>query len=266
MLTLKVENYEKLVNLFFEYTILEEIKMKVKTRQHAKHSMLLIVVNLFMCILFVLPTLGDDNWEFVSNKKGIKVEKRLVEGCPLKECRAEAIIDAPIEVIYKILTDGETWKDWYGFCLDSKNVQKIDENTFVIYLAADLPYPFHDRDGCLLVNLEKNFDEGKALFEANMIPDSEDDQYGMDSVKEEKRRIRMKSAFGTFKLTRVDPNKTKLRLHVGGDPNIFLPYWFMNFIATIQPVKTIKGLKKEVKKEIYYDKGEKLYNKKVVRH
>ena len=106
------------------------------------------------------------------------------------------------------------------------------------------------------MKLEKNFDEGKALFEANMIPDSEDDQYGMDSVKEEKRRIRMKSAFGTFELTRVDPNKTKLRLHTGGDPNIFLPNWLMNLIATVQPVKTIKGLKKEAKKDIYYEKAE----------
>jgi hypothetical protein len=174
--------------------------MKVITRQHVKHSVLLIIVNIIMCILFVLPTFGDEKfeWKESSNKKGVKVEIRAVKGCPLNECRAEAIIDAPIEVVYQIIADPDTWINWYGFCTTSKTVGKIDENTLVMYLVGDVPFPFHDRDGCLLVKLEKNFEEGTGWFEANLIPHSECDQYGMDVVTEKKRRIRMKKSYGSI--------------------------------------------------------------------
>jgi hypothetical protein len=240
--------------------------MKVITRQHVKHSVLLIVVNLFICFLFVLPTFCDEKfeWKESSNKKGVKVEIRAVKGCPLNECRAEAIIDAPIEVVYQIIADPDTWINWYGFCAASKTVAKIDENTLVIYLVGDVPYPFYDRDGCLLVKLEKNFEEGTGFWAANLIPHSECDQYGMDVVTKENRRRRMKKSYGSYKLNRVDSDKTKVVYQAGGDPGVFLPYWLLNFFVTLQPVHTIKGLRKEVKKEVYYEKVGILYNEKLV--
>jgi hypothetical protein len=97
-----------------------------------------------------------------------------------------------------------------------------------------------------------------------MIPDSEDDQYGMDVVIEEKGYVRMISCFGEFKLTRVGPNKTKVNFHAGGDPGVWLPSWIINLAAGIQPRLTVKKLRKEVKKEIYYEKVGILYNEKLV--
>jgi hypothetical protein len=41
-----------------------------------------------------------------------------------------------------------------------KLFKKTDENTLVMFLVGDLPFPFHDRAGCLNVKKEINIEEG----------------------------------------------------------------------------------------------------------
>jgi hypothetical protein len=215
-----------------------------------------IFVNLVTCFLFISPTFGGGStpWEEVSSRDGIKVETRLVEGNPLKQTRSESILEAPIEVVYEIISIPENWIKWYAFCGDSKTVQKTDENTLVMFLVGDLPFPFHDRAGCFTIKRELNLEEGTGLFEAILVPDSEDDQYGIDVLTEKKGYLRLLSGFGIFNLTRVGPNKTKVNFYAGGDAGVWLPSWLINLIAGIQPRMTVKKLRKEVKKEIYYEK------------
>jgi hypothetical protein len=225
-----------------------------------------IIVNLVTCFLFVLPTFGDENegWKEVRNKKGIRVLTRVVEGNPIKQAWAETIIDAPIEVLYEIVTTPETWTNWFAFCAEHKALKKIDENSLVGYFVAGLPFPFRDRDAIWLMKLEKNFEEGTGLIEfKRILPDPEDDPYGMDVVTKEKRRVRMGDMFGTCELTRVDPDKTKVVYKAAADPNLPLPVWFMNWFAAIQPVMAIKGLTKEAKKEVYYERVGIVYNEKL---
>jgi hypothetical protein len=224
-----------------------------------------IIVNLVTCFLFVLPTFGDENegWEEVRNRNGIRVETRLVKGTTLKQARAESIMEAPIEVLYEIITTPETWPNWVGSCSENKTLKKIDENTLVYYFVADLPFPFRNRDGVMLMKTEKNFEQGTAWIEVEMIPDSEDDHYGMDVVTKEKGRVRPKHMLGALKLTRVDPYKTKVMNMAAADPDILIPAWFLNWFAAIHPVMSVKGLRKEAKKEVYYEKAGVVYNEKL---
>ncbi len=199
----------------------------------------------------------------VRNRKGIRVETRWVPGSKIKQARAETIIEAPIEVLYEIITTPETWPNWFAFCSVSKTLKKFDENSLVYYFVAGLPFPFRDRDGCLVMKMGKNFEEGTAFVDAKMIPDSEDDHYGMDVVTKEKRRVRPKDMFGISKFTRVDPDKTKVMYMAAGDPDVFIPAWFLNWFAAVQPVMAVKGLRKEAKKEVYYERAGVLYNGKL---
>ncbi len=85
-----------------------------------------IIVNLVTCFLFVLPTFGDENegWKEVRNRKGIRVLTRWVPGSALKQAWAETIIDAPIEVLYEIITTPVTWTNWFAFCSEHKTLKK----------------------------------------------------------------------------------------------------------------------------------------------
>ena len=64
-------------------------------------------------------------------------------------------------------------------------------------------------------------------------------------------------------MTRVDKNKTKVVYKAAADPNLPIPAWFMNWFAAIQPVMAIKGLTKEAKKEVYYEKAGVVHNEKI---
>ncbi len=149
------------------------------------------------------------------------------------------------------------------FAQNIKLLKKIDENTVVCYFVAGLPFPFRDRDMIWLMKLKKNFEEGTVLIEIEKIPDSGDDPYVMDVVTKEKKRVRVTDMFGTCKFTRVDPNKTKVVYIAAADPNLPLPNWFLNWFTAIQPVMAIKGLSKEAKKEVYYERAGVVHNKKL---
>ncbi len=226
-----------------------------------------IIVNLVICFLFVLPTFGDENegWEEVRNRRGIRVLTRLVDGSPIKQARVETIMNAPIEVLYEIVTTPETWPNWFGFCKVSKTLEKIDENTLFFYFVAGLPFPLRDRDGIFYVKMKKNLEQGTASMVGSLPSNSEDDLYGMDAVTKEKRRVRVEM-LGTVYFTRLGPYKTKVTHMAGADPDLLIPNWFLNWFAAIQPVMSVKGLRKEAKKEVYYERVGMVYNKKLAKN
>lgn len=208
------------------------------------------------------PLWANAEWKEVKNKKGIKIETRKVEGSPMKEFRSECLIEAPIEVVYEILRDADTYVNWFGDCKEKKVIQKIDENNEIGYQVVDVPLPFRDRDTVATVNYSTDWETGKAAVKMNSIKIPEDSKYGMDDYSKEKKRVRMPKMNGLIVLTRVEPDKTKMMYQAHADPGVSLPGWVLNLFSTAQPYKTLKGMKKEVRKEIYYEKAGKVHGKK----
>ncbi len=223
-----------------------------------------VLGTVFLSILIAGPVWADGNWKEVKNRKGIRIETRKIEGSPMKEFRSERIVKAPIEVVYEVVRDASTYVNWFGDCAEKKVVQKIDENTEIGYQVVDIPFPLSDRDTVSLVKYSKDWDTGKVVITMNSIGIPEDAKYGMDEYTKEKRRVRMPVMNGIITLTRIDTQNTKMIYQAHAEPGITLPAWVLNGLSTGQPFKTLKGIVKEVQKEVYYQRAEKTHGKKFV--
>jgi hypothetical protein len=69
---------------------------------------------------------------------------------------------------------------------------------------------------------------------------------------------------GVIVLDRIAPGKTKMLYQAHADPGLAVPPWLLNLFGVFHPYKSLVGMKKEVKKEVYYKRAEKRHNRKFV--
>ncbi len=223
------------------------------------------IIAAAIIFLFPLCVLCAEPWKVEKDKDGIRVETRPIEGLSLKEFRSRCVVDAPIEVVFEIIKDNDSYMNWFADCVERAVIQKNDDHTNICYMVADLPFPFRDRDTVEVIKYILDWMNGKVVVKINSIDPPDDAKYGMDEHSKKKKRIRMKKMKGTITLTRVTPVETEMVYQAHGDPVVELPGWLMNFFVVSQPYRTLQGMQKEIQKKIYYEKAEKVHHKKFVR-
>ncbi len=218
-------------------------------------------------IIFIFPlwVMSAEPWKVKKEKDGIRAETRSIVGLSLKEFRSRCVLNAPIEVVFEIIKDHDSYVNWFAGCIEKTVIQKIDDHTEICYQVADLPFPFRDRDTIDLIKYTPDWMNGKVVVKIKSIDSPEDAKYGMDDYTKKRKRIRMKKMKGTIKLTRVTPTETEMVYQAHGDPVVELPGWLMNIFVVSQPYRSLQGMQKEIQKKIYYEKAEKVHHKKFVR-
>ncbi|MCA1664379.1 MAG: hypothetical protein LC659_08950 [Myxococcales bacterium] len=86
-------------------------------------------------------------WEQVSDKDGIVVQRRSVEGYKLKEFRGRGVIEAPIGRVLAIIRDANRRAEWMPACADSHVIEEnLAARTQTAYHRTKAPWPVSDRD------------------------------------------------------------------------------------------------------------------------
>lgn len=229
-----------------------------------KHGLMTVVgaAVIIVLIMMIEPACAADGWKEISNKKGIIIYARDVEDSPMKEFKSESVIAAPIEVVFEVIKDPASYPNWFGDCIDRKIIAAMDENHGIIYQVVDLPYPFSDRDAVATSTFDTDFKQGTIVVTVESIDAPEAAKYGMDGVTTAENRVRMPKMNASITLLRLSPKSTKMIYQGHADPGVAIPGWVLNLFATAHPYKTHRGIQKEVKKDIYYQRAEKNYNKK----
>jgi hypothetical protein len=217
-----------------------------------------------MIIVTSLPLWADSEWEEIRNRNGVKVSSMRVEDCPMNRFKAECIIDAPLEVVYEVVMDPGSYVNWFHSCTDRRVIKKFDENNGIGYQVVNLPFPLRDRDTVATMYQDVDWAAGKLKMKMDAIKPPEDSKYGMDELTKKKGRVRMPIMIANIVLNRITPGKTEMIYMAHADPGAPVPAWILNFFSTGHPYKTLLGIQKEVKKEIYYKRAEKKHNKKFV--
>ncbi|HEX4462400.1 MAG TPA: hypothetical protein VIA18_30695, partial [Polyangia bacterium] len=90
---------------------------------------------------------GNGPWEHVSNKEGIEVERRSVEGSNLKEFLGRGVIDAPVQRVLAVIRDAGRRQEWMPNCGGSWLVEEnMAARTQLAYHRTKAPWPVSDRD------------------------------------------------------------------------------------------------------------------------
>ncbi len=221
-----------------------------------------VLGTVFLIFLFASLLWASSDWKQVKNKKGIKILTRPVEGYTLDEFKAECMVDAPMEVVYEIMRDTDSYPNWFGNCQSYKTLKVIDEYNELAYQVTGLPFPLADRDMVAIMKFSSDWDSGKATL--TILPESEysDIRYDTGEITKGKRRVRMKKLQGQVTAMRVTPEETRIVFQGHADPGLPLPGRVLNKLSSGLPYRTLMGLKEELNKKKYYERAENRHHKK----
>ena len=184
-------------------------------------------------------------WERVSDKDGIVVQRRSVEGYKLKEFIGRGVVQAPIGRVLAVIRDANRRAEWMPACADSHLVaEDLAARTQTAYHRTKAPWPVSDRDSVNRAEMIVEPAKHRVFLPFEAIAAA-----GVPPVK---GVVRMPFMRGHWALTPVDGGKaTEAEYQVFANPGGILPDWLANLASKTLPRETIEGLRKQVVRASY---------------
>ncbi len=215
--------------------------------------MKVILIIQFLIMLYS-SAYTEYRWKLVKDSEGISVFNRNVDGSELKEFRVEAVIDAPVEVIFEVMIDVSAGPLWMNRCIESelvKNIVKftVSKNSFhsidLVYNATGAPFPVSNRDFIVESDTIYDFKTGTINIKFHAVNDS--------SIPLRKGYVRMTDLTGSWSFKYIDPYHTKAVYQVKQNPGGSLPASMINYTGKSLPYNTIAGLRRIVTDNKYIE-------------
>lgn len=190
-------------------------------------------------------------WEPVSNKNGITVDRRAVDGSKLKEFRGRGTIEAPLASILAVFSDVDHAVEWMDSCRASSVVEDGGDRDKVVYNRTRARWPVWDRDAVLGNHVYFDAAEGRVRLEFSTVTD--------DKMPPQKGVVRMPYLRGHWYLWPETATRTRVEYQVHANPGGSLPDWVVNMVSKQIPFHTIEGMRAYAKKSPYKGFEEKLH-------
>ncbi|MGL4368217.1 MAG: START domain-containing protein [Spirochaetota bacterium] len=219
---------------------------------HKKQHSLTIRVLFAALILFPCLVSAGSGWNLIKDSDGIQVYNKEIDGSDIKEFKAVAVIDSPIEVIFEVMADVPAGTRWIDNCIENRIVKNIGDTVVakdkvysknLVYSAIGAPFPVKNRD--LVVETETKWDiNARSVFigfHAAADP----------AVPVSSRFVRITELKGSWSFESIDNVRTRAVYQVKQNPGGYLPSFMVNYANKEIPYKTIMGLRKIAKDEKY---------------
>ena len=196
-----------------------------------KYKSSLIPILLFMISL----SAQAQKWELAKNEDGIKVYTRKVEGRSVKSYKAKAVINAPIDKVYFIYTDLESYQK---VMQDQAEIELLEKNNerYILYSKIDMPWPADDRDMVSETEIEKK-DNGQIIIRSKCLK---------NRLAPKKDYVRIKDCWEIVTLTPVGNDKVEIQIEGLFNAGGSLPGWIVNMFLVDSPFDTIKNIKNNI--------------------
>jgi hypothetical protein len=188
---------------------------------------------------------GDAKWEPYRNEEGIKAYERSVQRSKFVETRAEAVVDAPLEVLLEVLRDIESYPEWMYDCVETKVLQENQSRSNVeLYFVQRVPWPKDDQDAVIRAVTTVDYNAGRSVTTLRSI-----DNHPYDSKMS--GRSRMIEFTGKFEFRMIDRNRTKMVYTAYSEPSGYAPAMIADGIIRDVTFVATHGMRVMVEKPKY---------------
>ncbi len=175
-------------------------------------------------------------WVMKKNKDGIQVFVRDVDGIDFKEFLGVTVMDAPMAVIDRIISDVPNQVNWMCDTIESK-VIKNDPVNPIQYNVVTAPL-VSNRDVVIQTRIVRTPTKIVRTFQGITL----------DSVPPRKGTVRMPKMVGVWMFEAVGKNQTKVTYQNLADPGGSLPSGLVNMTVVKMPFVTLQNMKAQIPK------------------
>jgi ribosome-associated toxin RatA of RatAB toxin-antitoxin module len=166
------------------------------------------------------------------DKGEILVHLAAIKDTPVKKATAIALVDAPPEQVFAVLTDYNEFTRFMPYCKKVKLQKRKDEKSWVRF-ELDFPWPIGDRHYVLQMTDRREEVAGTPVLVSRWTyePDS-------GNINDSK---------GSWELIAYGPKRSFVRYTVFTDPGGSVPNWAGNMATEVAVPKVIQGLRERAK-------------------
>ncbi len=209
-----------------------------------KFSILSLLVFLLVALSAYSPlTAEEEKWQHIYESDGIDICKRVAEGSKFFEFKAEGNLRGMMSEYVSAILDTDEHPDWAPRCLEARNVEKINDQEFVIYAVYAGVWPTADRDYSARISItsEPDIPTVRVDIERVELP-------GTLSIATDRVHIPHMKSCWIFEQINQDLTRVELRAHV--DPGGWIPSWLVNWGYRTIPFQFLKNLESQVAKRL----------------
>jgi len=196
-----------------------------------KHCKILFVW--IWLIVFTFPSTAQDEWELAKHDTDIKVYLHKSYKTN-RTYRAEAIVNAPIEIVYNFLTDFHNYINWVYSCDIIEVLLEEKDKKYAYYAYYDIPWPFTDRDAVSVLSITHH---PNGAIEVNSSP-------GIGYKPKVPDVIRIEEFEEHYLYIPINSNSTKIEMTGSYNPGGSIPEWLLKQFLTSGPLDALQEIKK----------------------
>ena len=189
-----------------------------------------------------------NDWEEVSNQNHIRIFTRHIPDSALIAVRGVSQLEAEVTKIGHIILDVTRYKEWVPQLKHARIIEQKLVTEWLGYLLIELPWPVTDRDVLLRFRMYTNDNNSGITFRVHSVE--------LPSLPEHPGVVRAEIPFAEILLTGDEEGLTVLDANMQLDLKGFIPHFVSQYVIKKLPIKLIKGLRKQARKEdIVVDTG-----------
>lgn len=180
------------------------------------------------------------DWSLSKETKGVTVYTRAVEGSDFLEFKGETIIKQNLASLVSLLWTVEDMPGWMFGCIKAEVKENTGDLERKLYLLNDAPFPLKHRDLVIENRVTQDPDTLVVTYSMDMVP-----------APLETSHVHVKAMKGFVSLVPISENETRVIYQAHLDPAGIVPSWAANMFVNDNPVNTLLGAKKILKKKTF---------------
>ena len=204
-------------------------------------------IVIFFFSLLSLSLCGQD-WDFQKETEGIKAYNSTVSNSKFKEYRIEAEIEGTLESMVTVLQDMDIYLDIFPDHKEATVIHSDGKTHFEIFLHTKTPFPVKDR----FSYSQSEYTYDPATSTVTIDVECIDNEF---LRKQEDRGILVTDCKGWWKIKDMKNGKLGITHQFYANPEGMVPAWLINKRTVDSPIRSIKTIRKFIKKKAYQNKS-----------
>lgn len=200
----------------------------------------LLIALSFLMFISTSWSMNVEEWIEIKVEDGITVYKAEVPGTKIVAFKGKVVMNAPIKKVIWVLADREHRREWVDRLDINEELEIISPTERIIYQSFKMPFIITNRDMVYRSTLKK--DQKTGTYKLHM--ESVEHKKAPKSVG-----VRAQLINSNYKLTPISDTQTEVVVEILSDPKGLLPTWLVNLVQKSWPLKTLRALREQVKKD-----------------
>ncbi len=185
-----------------------------------------------LCILAPIVQSAEYPWRLRLDRDGVVVHTRKIEGSPILEFKAKAIIDVPLDKAVVFFEDIKKMPSWYHQCVLAELIADESVDQKIFYIVIDLPWPVAARDTVSRCVRSADPKTGAITYTLSALP---------ERLPLHKAKIRVPYLKAFWRFTPMPDGKTEIFFQQHSDAGGSIPTFLINKLVLDIPFQSLKN-------------------------